>query len=378
MLYATHAVVDLEALRHNLTQIRRLVDDRQILVALKADGYGHGAVEIARELQACSLADMIGVATTPEGIQLREAGVTLPILRLSPVFVEELPAALDADLSLVVHDRDSIQDIIDADRPAKVHLAIDTGMHRLGCRVDEAPELAQQIAGSRLALQGVSTHLAIADDPAGVDFTKDQLRRFLAAVDVIQDARAAAGLAPVPLIHASNSGAVLGHELAGLTMVRPGIACYGLYEPADPNFRPILKLQTKISGIRRVPAGESVGYGRSWYATDDRWVATVPVGYADGYSRLHSNRGRMLVGGRSCPVVGRVCMDQTMIDLGSAAQPCPAQVGDEVVVIGSQGEQCIPVSELAATMGTINYEVTCAINCRVPRVYVNGSAAAGQ
>ncbi len=373
MLYATHAVVDLAALRHNMAQIRQLVGERKILIALKADGYGHGAVAIAHELQAHGLADMIGVATTPEGIQLREAGINLPILRLSPVFVEELPAALDADLSLVVHDRDSIQDIVAVKRPATVHLAIDTGMHRLGCRTDDAPELARMVADAGLQLAGVSTHLAIADDPAGEEFTKDQLRRFLASVGVIQDERAAAGLAPVPLVHASNSGAVLGHELAGLTMVRPGIACYGLYEPADDRFRPILELKTKISGIRRVPAGESVGYGRTWSCASDRWIATVPIGYADGYSRLLSNRGRMLVGGRSCPVVGRVCMDQTMINLGPADQDCPAKVGDEVVVIGGQGGQRIEVSELAAAIDTISYEVTCAINCRVPRIFINAA-----
>ncbi|MGC3954815.1 MAG: alanine racemase [Propionicimonas sp.] len=380
-LYATVARVDLDAICHNVRAARELSPGLKVLVAVKAQAYGHGAVAVARRLADERLADWLGVATTPEGIELREAGIELPILRLSHAFAEELPSALAADLALPVVDEHTIDAVARAaERLGRdrypVHLAIDTGMGRIGCRPEAATALAARVVARGLDLQGLYTHLPISDTQAGDEFTRDQLELFAATVAAVQRERTAAGLDPVPLVHAANSGAVLGHRAEVCTMVRPGIMVYGYYPdlagtPRPVELRPALTWTSRVSFVKRVPAGRTVGYGRTWTAPVESWLATVPIGYGDGYSRLNSNRGRMLVGGRSYPVAGRVCMDQTMLDLGPAlpGQPAPVQAGDEVVVLGTQGEQTISTDELAELMGTINYEVTCLVGSRVPRVH---------
>lgn len=382
VLYATHVEVDLTAIADNVRAARQLSPGKQVLVAVKADAYGHGAVPVSRHLEAEGLADWFGVATTTEGIELREGGISSPILRLSHAFNNELDAAMDARLVLPVVDTDTVDAAVAAARRLgleryPVQLAIDTGMRRIGCQPADAVLLARYIQDNGLELQGVFTHLPISDSPAGHVFTTDQLVRFLAAVEHIQQARAQDGLGPVPLIHAANSGAVLGYPKDGFTMVRPGIMAYGYYPDAQQTPRTVplrqaVQWKSRISAVKAVSAGQSVGYGRTWRAPEDYWVGTVPIGYADGYSRLNSNRGRMLVGGRSVPIAGRVCMDQTMIALGpySTSAQAPAAVGDEVVVCGSQGAETIPTDELAELMGTISYEVTCLIGKRVGRVYL--------
>lgn len=382
MLYATHAEVDLGAIAANVRQVRRLVPHAKVLVAVKAQAYGHGGVAVAQHLEQLRLADAFGVATTPEGIELRQAGVGVPILKFSPAFPEELPAAINAGISLTVDDVDTIEAAAQhADKPGRkphpVHLAIDTGMRRIGCEPGDAAGLAARVAARpSLALEGVFTHLPISDTPAGQEFTAAQLARFVRVVAEIQDARAASGLAPVPLVHAANSGAILGHDLGWATMVRPGIMAYGYYPDARATPRPVVLRQaltwkSRVSFVKVVPPGQTVGYGRSWTAPTDRWIATVAIGYADGYSRLNSNRGRMLIGGVSYPIAGRVCMDQTMLDLGPAVagEPAPVQVGDEVVVLGAQADEYIGADELADLMGTISYEVLCLIAARVQRVH---------
>ena len=382
MLYATHVEVDLGAIAHNVRQVRALAPGAQVLVAVKAQAYGHGAIAVARLLADQSLADAFGVATTPEGIELRQAGIELPILKFAPSFPEELDAAIAADIALTVVDADTIDAAARAAGKAgrashPVHLAIDTGMRRIGCEPEDAVELAMRVAGDPgLELAGIFTHLPISDSPAGDEYTAAQLARFAAVDQQVQDARSASRLAPVSLVHAANSGALLGHNLGGATMVRPGIMAYGYYPDAHATPRPVelrqaITWRSRVSFVKVVPAGQTVGYGRTWTAPVDTWIATVPVGYADGYSRLNSNRGRMLVGGRSRPVAGRVCMDQTMLDLGPvvAGASAPAAVGDEVVILGAQGEEFIGTDEVADLMGTINYEVTCLISARVERVY---------
>ena len=383
MLYATHVVVDLDAIAHNVQAARELSPGKEVLVAVKADAYGHGAVQVARRLAADGLADWFGVATTPEGIELREAGITQPILKLSHCLSDdELDAAFASEITPAVVSPASIAAVAAAaDRAGRrgypVHLAIDTGMRRIGCDPDDAVGLAAEVAGRGLDLQGIFTHLPISDTPRGAAFTRAQLDRFLEAVDAVQQARAAAGLSPVPLVHAANSGAVLGYPKDGFTMVRPGIMAYGYYPdanetPRTAELRQAITWKTKVSVVKQVRAGETVGYGRTWTAPVDSWVATMPIGYADGYSRLNSNRGRVLIGGRSYPIAGRVCMDQTMVDLGPVVpgEQAPAEVGDEVVIMGSQDDQMIGTDEMAGLMGTISYEVTCLIGKRVERVYL--------
>jgi alanine racemase len=378
----THAEVNLAAICRNVRAAREAAPGMKVLVAVKAQAYGHGAVPVARRLADEHLADWFGVATVSEGIELRAAGIDTPILRLSHCFADELAAAMAADITLPVVDATTIDDLAQAAGKVgrasyPVHLAIDTGMGRIGCRPQDAVGLAARVVDRGLDLQGLFTHLPISDTPRGNEFTRSQLDRFCAVVRAIQQARAAAGRDPVPLVHAANSGAVLGHRAEVCTMVRPGIMAYGYYPDATESPRPVslqpaLTWRSRVSFVKVVGAGQTVGYGRTWTAPNDSWVATVPIGYGDGYSRLNSNRGRMLVGGRSYPVAGRVCMDQTMLDLGPVrpGEPAPVAVGDEVVVLGTQGKQTLSADELAALMGTISYEVTCLIGTRVPRVYI--------
>lgn len=369
MLYATHAVVDLTAIAANLRAIRQRVGGRSILAAVKANAYGHGAVPVSQYLENNDLADQLGIATIPEAIELRQAGITLPILKLSACFPEELAAALQNQVSLTVVSAETIGEAQAAAETegvvVDVHLKLDSGMRRIGAELSDALALAQQVSTApNLNLAGLFTHLPISDSPDGDDFTNEQLRRFVAVADEVQ-----AVVGPIAQVHAANSGAILGHDLTGTTMVRPGIMMYGYYpDPKTPKTLPLeqaFSLVSRVSFVKRVPAGETVGYGRTWKSDHDTVIATVPVGYADGYSRLMSNRGWVIINGNCHPIRGRVCMDQLMVEADEEVK-----VGDEVVLIGRQGEEFIPTDEVADIMGTITYEVTCLISSRVPRTYV--------
>ena len=370
LLYATHARVHLGNIRDNLRAIRAAVGgERKVLIAVKANGYGHGAVEVARMAEATRTAEWLGVATVPEGIQLREAGLRLPILKLGPTFPWEMRAAVEAGITLAVCSGEEAEAAADAaresGRPASVHLKVDTGMGRVGVAPAEAPEVALRIAAlPGVELGGVFTHLPVSDaaDPA---FTREQVSFFRALAEDVQEA---AGRRL--LVHCANSGAILGHEPAWLDMVRPGIMIYGFRpDPATPDtipLKPGMSLVTRVSFLKKVPAGTTIGYGRTWTAPRDTVIATIPAGYADGFNRLFSNRGRVLIGGRSYPVVGRVCMDQSMVDLGAESD---VKVGDEVVLMGRSGDSEIRCEEWAEKLGTITYEVTCQVNPRVARIY---------
>lgn len=362
------ATTRLDHLRANLGAVRARVGGRAVLAAVKADAYGHGAVEVSRMIERTGAADWLGVATVGEGLELRAAGITLPVLKLSVARGEEVAAAVAAGLTLCVVDEDSILEAGAAatalGTTASVHLKVDTGMRRIGCEPELAPSLAQRVdATPGVLLEGLFSHLPISDSPRGEEFTRGQVELFARTAREVEAARG-----PVPLKHLANSGAVLGHPDTWFDLVRPGIMIYGAYP--DPEaartvpLLPALEWRTRVSFVKRVVAGETVGYGRTWTAPRDTWIATVPVGYGDGYSRLLSNRGRMLVRGRSYPIAGRVCMDQTMIDLGPDTD---VTVGDEVVLVGRSGTDEITTSEIAGLMGTIPYEVTCLITRRVGR-----------
>lgn len=370
MLYATHARVHLENIVANLRAVKARVGDRAVLLAIKADAYGHGAVPVARAVEAAGAADWFGVATVPEGIELRRAGITLPILKLSQVLPSEVEEAVRARLVLTIVDEATA---LAAERAAaaqaataEVHVKVDTGMRRIGVEPDRAAALARVVEDQpHLALTGIFTHLPASDDPAQDAFTAGQLATFARVVDEVT---AVIGHS-LPYIHMANSGAVLAHPDSWGTMVRPGVMAYGHYpDPATPrtvDLLPGLTLASRVSFVKRVRAGETVSYGRTWTAPKDTTIATVPIGYADGFSRLNSNRGHLLVNGRRYPVAGRVCMDQTMIDAGDDV----IAVGDEVIAIGTQGDEKITATEMAALMGTIPYEVTCLITPRVTRLY---------
>lgn len=365
--------IDLGAINENLRLAAELAGGRAVLAAVKADAYGHGLVEVARSIQDAGTAQWLGVALVDEAVALRKAGITLPVLKFSLTFPDELSAALAADVALTVADQHGIDEVAAAAVAAgvvvPVHLKVDTGMRRIGAEPDDVVALALSIAAHPgLQLDGLYTHLPVSDVPDGMDFTRTQLARFESlAADVV------AAVGPIPWIHAANSGAVLGHDLGSSTLVRPGIMLYGTYPDAATwrtrNLHPVLRWTSRISFMKLVRAGETVGYGRTWTAPRDTFVATVNVGYGDGYSRLLSNRGRMLVGGASRQIVGRVCMDQTMIDLGPDASD--VHVGDTAVLIGADGGDEITVAELAELMGTITYEVTCLIAPRVQRTWVS-------
>ncbi len=362
------AVTRLDHIRANLEAVRRRVGDRKVLAAVKADAYGHGAVRVSRMIELTGAADWLGVANVTEGVELRMAGIRLPILKLSVARGDEVAVAVAANLALCVVDAESVAEAAVAAGSqgvtAEVHLKVDTGMRRIGCPPQDAPELAKLIdAVPGLRLGGLFSHLPISDSPAGVEFTRAQVGLFAATVERVTAARG-----PVPLVHLANSGGVLAHPDSWFDLVRPGIMIYGAYpDPEVPRTVPLLpglEWRTRVTFLKQVSAGETIGYGRTWTAPADTWIATVPVGYGDGYSRLLSNRGRMLINGRSYPIAGRVCMDQTMLDLGPRTD---VGVGDEVMLIGRSGTEEITTTEIAGLMGTIPYEVSCLITRRVAR-----------
>ncbi|WP_319951829.1 alanine racemase [Caldinitratiruptor microaerophilus] len=368
-LRPTRALIDLDAIAHNVRELRRhLRPGTALMAVVKADGYGHGAVPVAREALAAG-AEWLGVATVEEGIQLRQAGLTAPVLVLGPVLPEQAGQVVDHDLRVAVYDP-RLARALDAvargsGRPARVHVKVETGMGRIGVRPEDVEPFARLVAGlPGVEVEGVFTHFAAADDPDPA-YTREQIARF-------EDALAALGNAGVRprLRHAANSAAILAHPRAHYDLVRAGIALYGLAPdaarswPAD--LRPAMRLVSRIVHLKTMAPGEHVSYGATWTARGGERVATVPVGYADGYRRLFSNRGAMLVAGQPCPVVGRVCMDQTMIRIPPGV---PAEVGDEVVLMGPG----LTADDWAELLGTINYEVVCLIGRRVPRVYLRGS-----
>jgi alanine racemase len=371
MLYQTHARVHLDNIRFNIEGIRKAVGaDRKILIAVKANAYGHSAVEVSRMAEEIGV-NWLGVATVPEGIELRKAGIRIPILKFSPAFPEEMQAAVENDITLAVCERENIQALQEtAKKLAKtaiVHLKVDTGMGRIGVSPAEAPHIAAFIeqACPNLHLQGIFTHLPISD-AGDNDFTHRQITGFK---DIIASVEKAI-VRKLEISHCSNSGAVLGYSEGWLDMVRPGIMIYGFYPdkltPHSIELRPGLSFLTRVSFVKKVAKSTSIGYGRTWVAPEDTTIATIPAGYADGFNRLFSNRGRVLINGRSYPIVGRVCMDQSMVDLGPQSD---VKVGDEVVLIGKSGSEEITCEEWAEKLGTITYEVTCQINSRVQRIY---------
>jgi alanine racemase len=366
----TFARVDLGAIETNLRGIRERVGSRLVLAAVKADAYGHGAVPVARHLEATGVVDRFGVATVGEGVELRRAGISLPILKLSPCFPDETDAAIEHGITLAVVDEQTIGQVQDAAARAgvvvPVHLKIDTGMGRLGLRPERSAELAMLIdAASHLELEGFFSHLAVSDVPAQDEYTALQLRRFGEALAAVTAARGRPAI-----VHLANSGGVLAHPDTWFDMVRPGIMIYGSYPdattPRTVDLRPALSWRSRVSFVKDVAKGETVSYGRTWAAPQDTRVATIPVGYGDGYNRRLSNTGRVLIDGRSYPIAGRVCMDQFLVDLGPGSTVAR---GAEVVLIGPSGDDEITASDMADLLGTISYEVTCVITRRVPRVY---------
>lgn len=371
MLYQTHVRVHLANIKANIDNIRKAIGpERKILIAVKADGYGHGAVEVAKMAEKNGV-DWLGVATVPEGLELRKAGIKLPILKFSQAFAEEMEEAINNDMALAVGEFDNVRKLNETaariGRIVEVHVKIDTGMGRIGIAPERAGELTEEIITRcpNLKIGGAMTHLPVSDE-ASKTFTQRQIDRFR---KIVKEIETRTGF-KFPLVHCANSGGILGHPESWMDMVRPGIMIYGFYPsdetPQTISLQPGLSFKTRVSFLKKVTKGCSVGYGRTWVAPEDSWIATFPAGYADGFNRLFSNSGRVLINGNSYPVVGKVCMDQSMCNLGSDTS---VKVGDEVVLIGWSGTKNISGYEWAEKLGTITYEVTCQINKRVRRFF---------
>jgi alanine racemase len=360
--------VDLEAIAGNLRQVRRIVGDAvKVMIVLKADGYGHGAARIARTA-INNGAHMLGVACLSEGVTLRRRGIREPILVLGYTPAWQAREAVLTDITATVFDLDTARAFSRAagevGRTARIHVKVDTGMGRLGLLPDEVlPFLEAALALPHLEVQGLFTHFSIADEAAKT-YTYYQLDRFRGLLERVRRA----GI-HIPLVHAANSAALLTVPEARFDLVRLGIALYGLSPsqetPLPDGFRSALSFKTRVAQVKTLPKGSFVSYGNTYVTQGEETIAVIPVGYADGFRRAPSNWGHVLVKGQRAPVVGRVCMDQTMINVTHIPG---VRQGDQVVLIGRQGDQVITVEKVADRLGTINYEVISEILARVPRV----------
>ena len=373
----TWAEIDLNNLAANFNRVRQRVSPvARVMAVIKANAYGHGAVACARRL-ANEGADWFGVALPEEGIELRSAGVTQPVLCLGGFWPGQAAACIQHRLTPVVYRLDMIEALnqaaSNAGVVADVHVKVDTGMGRLGIRFDQLSDFVNALAQFRnVRIDGIMSHLAAADDAACTPLTRDQIQRFEDAVVVFRDH----GYRPTHL-HLANSAGVFGHRDSWGNMVRPGGVLYGLWRDvlslsvsADPGLLPVMSLHSRIGLLKWVPAGETIGYGCTFEASRRSLIATLPVGYHDGYMRGLSNRAHVIVRGVYAPVVGRISMDLTLVDVTNVSG---VELDDQVTLLGwnrLQAELNIPAEDLARIVGTLSYEVTCGVSERVPRVYV--------
>lgn len=367
----TVAYIDLDAIAHNIRQFQEHLPFRTKLMAVvKADAYGHGVIPVAQTALEAG-ASFLGVAIVDEGVELRQAGIEAPILVLGYTPKHAIKTALEYQLSITIPTEESLEAVIEeAERhsmTARIHLKVDTGMGRLGFFLDKVSAAVIKAMKSKYVfLEGLFTHYATADE-SDKTYAKQQQEKFQQVLDMTKRL----GI-QIPLIHVNNSAGAIEFPNFSFDMIRLGISMYGFYPSQDVNqqtvnLQPALSLKSKIVQLKQPPAGWGISYGKTRVVDGKQWIATVPIGYADGISRRLSNRGYALVNGVLVPIVGRVCMDQLMLDVTKAL---PVQVGDEVVFIGHQKGKEIHANEIAQLLDTIHYEVTCMISRRVPRVYL--------
>ena len=371
MPVSTWVEVDLDRFAANLHAVRSLLrPEQEILLVIKADAYGHGAVEIAEAAEREGVAQL-GVATLHEGIQLRRAGCRLPIVVLSPLLPSEIDEAVAHELAPTVPDLDFARALslaaLKSGRPQRCHVEIDTGMGRTGVRDDEAePFLLSLLELPGLRLASLFTHFPDAD-AEDLEFSREQVLRLRALLD-----RLGARGIRAPRVHAANSAGTLNLPEARLDWARVGLIAYGHRPPnarVEIPLRPVMAFKSRIVQLRDLPAGASISYGRTFVTRRRSRIAVVAVGYGHGYSWLLSSRGHMLVGGARVPIVGRVTMDLTMVDVTDVPGP---GIGDEVVLFGEQGDEVLSLEEVARGSETLPYEVMCTIGKRVARIYVRG------
>ncbi len=359
----TYAEISLDAVKHNIREIKKVLSGKTLFMAVvKANAYGHGSVAVSRAAAEAG-ADYLAVANLREALELREAGMLLPILILTESPTSVMDEIVGHRLTQTVYSYSEAKALSDEatkrGKKANVHIKVDTGMGRVGVLPSEAIALYNKISSfPNLIIEGIFTHFAKAEEHAD-SYTKQQFDKFLAIISRLD----------VPIKHAANSAATLFHPDTHLDMVRVGLMMYGIYPSGGTHrtitLRPALSFKTRVVYLKKVPAGTPLSYGGIYVTQKDSTIATLPVGYADGYSRRLSNRSQVLIKGKRFPVVGRVSMDMTLVDLGDAK----IDVGEEAVLIGSQGLETISADELARLDDTVSYEIVCGIGKRVPRIY---------
>lgn len=366
------AEVNTSAIRHNYRQIRNIIPKHTEMMAIvKADGYGHGAIEVAGILQEEGI-NRFAVAIAKEGEELRRSGIFSPILVLGYTPRADIKVLIENDLTQTVFSYDMAKYISDEalliHKTVNIHIKVDTGMGRIGFfaspqSIAEIKKIAELPA---INMEGIFTHFSTADEEDST-YTKHQFNIFEGFLKELNEV----GI-DLPVIHAANSAATMGHHYAHLNVVRPGIILYGYY-PSEylqekvMTLKPAMTLKSQVVHVKELPEGHYVGYGRKYCTHQKTKIATIPIGYADGYSRRLSHKGRVLIKGEYAPIVGNICMDQFMVDVTHIEDVQPE---DEVVIFGEQGDKCIPIEEIARKLGTINYEIMCMIGKRVPRLYV--------
>lgn len=363
---AVWAQVDLSAIEYNVRAVKKKIQGNAKLCAvIKADAYGHGALAVAKTAVE-SGAEYLAVAILNEALELRNAGFKEPVLILGFTPPEQADLVVDRMITQTVFSYEAAKALSDAavfqHKEVKVHLKIDTGMGRIGILPDEAGEIAAKIAAlPNLELEGMFSHFATADS-MDKTYALEQLARFRRAIEAVEAKRIR-----VPLKHMANSAAILDLPQSHFDMVRAGVILYGLWPSDDVDksvaLKPAMQLKAKVAYVKKMPSGQKISYGGAFVTTRDSVIATIPIGYADGYTRMLSGKAIVDIGGKRAPIVGRICMDQCMADVTGVGE---VRVGDEVVLFGSA---LVPVDEVASLLNTINYEIICMVSNRIPRVY---------
>lgn len=367
-----HADIDLDAIRHNMEEMHRLTDpNTKLMAVIKTDGYGHGAIPIARELEAVDYVYGYAVATEEEALALRADGIGKPILILGYTFPEQYEALLQARITPAIFTLESARLLSEtAERlntTAHVHIKLDTGMGRVGFLVsEESADVIAQIAKlPHIMIEGMFTHFARADETDKTSANR-QLSDFLHMADMLEERGV-----HVPLKHCSNSAGILDLPQANLDIARAGITLYGLHPSEEVHLermdmRPAMSLKSQVVHVKTLPAGYGISYGATYVTETERRIATIPVGYGDGYARSLSNKGNVLIRGRRAPICGRICMDQFMVDVTDIPEVC---VGDVVTLIGTDDGEQITLEELGEKSGRFNYEFACDLGKRIPRIF---------
>lgn len=363
------AYIDKDAIIHNFNSIREKLPEKvKIMPVIKADGYGHGATVFAKLL--CDKCDYFAVATIDEALALRKAKIQNPILILGRIFPDDIALAISEDVTVTAFTFEEAKWISETaektGKTAKIHIPVDTGMSRIGfIPTAEYADVVKEISLlPNIKLEGVFTHFATADEEDKF-FTKKQAERFLSFKEMLEDRGV-----DIKIYHSANSGTILQHEEYYFDMVRPGIILYGLspsgyLKDNSLDLKPVMELHSHVAFVKDVEKGETVSYGRTFTAENDMKIATIPVGYADGYPRLLSGKGRVIINGEYAPIVGRICMDQFMVDVTHIEN---VNLGDKVILMGEENGKSITADEIADFAQTINYEIVCGVSKRVPRI----------